>query len=186
VGCPSRGSYNRSGSMKITQKKILQMTRSVLRGQKQYGEHQLLHPAREWSIGLVSFGVLCALGVWWAGTVYLRYVDVSTLRGDAVVPETTTYRGAQVAQALEILDAHSKEYAVIISRYGTLPVGGSITTPVFEAEEPVIASTTDEVVEISATTSAQSFEAEEEVVAPTPVEVPEARESVVEVPTLAD
>lgn len=129
------------------------MTQSVLRGEKHYGEHLLLHPAREWVIGLLCFIVLCIGGGWWAATVYLRYVDVSTMLGEGAVPEMTTYRGVQVAQALEKLEDRAVKYEAILLQYGDKTIvpapvqsqGGATSTNSM-LENPIATTTVEAVV----------------------------------------
>lgn len=170
--------------MKITQKKIFQMTQSVLRGEKHYGEHLLLHPTREWAIGLLCFMVLCLGGAWWAATVYLRYIDVSALLGEGIVPEMTTYRSAQVSQALEILDERIATFETILGRYsGIVPEQSPDLAPPIGAGSGV-ASTTDGVSGPQATTT-KVLSPETEVIEPASLdEVTTDEEEAAGVPTL--
>ncbi|MBY0309747.1 hypothetical protein K2Q16_01210 [Patescibacteria group bacterium] len=157
--------------MKITQKKILQMTRSVLRGEKYYGEHLLLHPTREWSLGMLCFVVLCLGGSWWAATVYVRYVDVSTLFGEGTITEGTKYRSAQVTQALEVLDSRAVQYQQILGRYTTMPAPSESDD--LGDKSAATATTTENVSAPSVTTTADvpALDDEMEIVEPVVEEV---------------
>lgn len=116
-------------TMKLTTATISHMAQSVLRGHKHYGEHFLLHPAREWGIGILGFLFLCGGGAWWAALTYLAYQDTSQISAETPVNQVTTYRAEEVSAALRILDVREKRMETVTAglKNGAQPAATSTT-----------------------------------------------------------
>lgn len=111
--------------MKLTSDKITAMVKSVLRGGAAERTHDLIHPEREWFTGLLVF-LLVALGAgWWAASLYVRFVDPSSLMSGEVVTETATFRPAQIELALNSL----KDRAARYDRAESVLRGGGVPAP---------------------------------------------------------
>lgn len=62
---------------------------------------QLMHPAREWLIGLGLALSICVFGAAWSAYTYLYYERVTFDAPETVRPDTSVYREAVVAAALD-------------------------------------------------------------------------------------
>lgn len=122
------------------------MARSVVRGGKHYGEHNMIHPVRDWLCGFVFFLAVCMVGAWWAATLYLKYEQVSVFEDASETAEDTNYRAGVVEAALAIVTARRVEYDTILARIEGV---NAVTEPVL----PGIATSTPEVVATSTPTT---------------------------------
>lgn len=85
------------------------MSEHVFRKSQGYPDRRLMHPQREWGIGLLFFGFLVILGSILAGNIFVMYRDVGTTEGNAgeSVPQ---YRTTIVQDALELYRTRNEKY----------------------------------------------------------------------------
>lgn len=89
-------------------------------------DRRIMHPEREWYLGVTVGCLVVVAGSWWALITYLNYSDLAP-EENVVVEPTVRYRANQVAQALTIIDERAETFASLT------PAGA---TPVPEADEP--------------------------------------------------
>lgn len=160
--------------MKLTNSTLSRMVKSVVRGEKQYGEHQMLHPTREWFSGVAFFLLVCLGGAWWAATVYLKYDDSSVYQDIGSSGEELVYREAKVEEALELLTERKAAYAAVESRLrGAAPVPSpdpEISTSTDSVDDAVLSDNSEEDVETPISDEVEATDGEDGAVSDAPVE----------------
>ncbi len=155
--------------MKLTNEKIAMMVSSVLRGSKAHRAHSLIHPEREWFVGVLCFVIMVAGACWWAVSLYVRFIDPTERASEEVVPESIVFRPAQVEVALDTLEARRGRYqaAEMVLRSdarateGVVDAGGveeAVATTSLEATVAPILPETEAAASATATDSSMSSE----------------------------
>jgi len=90
---------------------IGQITKTITRKQRGLEDPVLIHPARDWAIGMVGTLVLILGAVLFSVIEYRAYTDVSL--SDEVVQTMVPYRAAQVEQAITKYQARAAAHAAI-------------------------------------------------------------------------
>lgn len=95
---------------------VKKIIHSVVRQKNGLRDHLIMHPLREWFLGLGFALVMLGLGIAFVVSLYLQYNDVAPQA--AVVADATQviYRKSQVLDALEIIDDRRKTYDEIHAR----------------------------------------------------------------------
>jgi len=93
----------------IDKKNILKMTKAVFRKSQGYPDRKLMHPQREWGIGLIIFIGVVIVGSVFAGNVFVEYqhIDVSTSESNESIP---SYKKSVVQDALETYRSQTDTY----------------------------------------------------------------------------
>lgn len=135
--------------MKMNKQYIVQMVKHLKRSGGSVRNSQIMHPMREWVIGLVVAAVLLGATAVWGTALYMSHRDVLL---DEVEVETanTPYRERQVEDALAIFSEREQVFNSLIT---------------LSASEP---APVDTVVESVATSSATTTENAAPVVTSTP------------------
>lgn len=99
----------------IDKNSILKMTKQVLRRGQGYPDRRMMHPRREWAIGLILFTILVLSGAFISSQEYLKYSNLDTLR-----PQTQThivaYNELGVSNALETFRDRKRIYGVLTNK----------------------------------------------------------------------
>lgn len=135
--------------MKLTNSTFARMTKSVLRGGKAYGEHHLMHPSREWYIGVGFFIAIVVVGGLWAVTTYTKYQKVS-LYEHSTEAQTEVFKEKLVMAALAEIESRASAYSRIEARLLNTYVPG----------EEVLLPESSEVATTSATTTQEAISSE--------------------------
>jgi hypothetical protein len=96
--------------------------------QGSYGEHDLIHPALVWALGLMAALVLMVAGGAWALMTYRYYQNPSQFE-DASSEITTIYRAPLVAESLRRLESRNQVF-VDLQRSRTTPIPPAGELPV--------------------------------------------------------
>lgn len=93
----------------IDKKVIIQMAEHVFRKSQDYPDRRLMHPNREWGIGLVFFICIVLTGSVLSGNVFVKYRNVGNIKGSSgeSIPQ---YREVIVKDALEAYRIQSAAY----------------------------------------------------------------------------
>lgn len=93
----------------INSKHILKMAKAAFRHDQGYPERKLIHPQREWFIGLAIFAVLLIGGSIAAGLLFLHYqnIDATVTVSEERVP---TYQAGTVADVLALYSAREVRF----------------------------------------------------------------------------
>lgn len=81
-----------------------QIAKKLIRADQGLKDPQLMHPAREWSIGIVVGVIMFLLSAGWSAQIYVGHRDTSATEVAEVKEETVTYRASLVEAALAGFD----------------------------------------------------------------------------------
>ncbi len=115
----------------ISKKDITKLAKKIMRRQRGLRDHQIIHPQREWVVGLV-LAILVVAGIAvWSSTTYLAITDrsVDTTIGDANTQ--TVYRTEVIDAALTQFRERAENYEQLLENRVTVPV-------VIESLEPEV------------------------------------------------
>lgn len=83
----------------IENKLVQKMVRHVLNPKrKQLIDNSIMHPEREWFLGITIGILICALGAWWSVTSYITYSNVSVQDKESEAP--VVYRASMVKEVV--------------------------------------------------------------------------------------
>jgi len=127
----------------INKKEILKIAKGILRKQKGIRDHQIIHPAREWWIGvLLSLVVFSGIATWSIAT-YSEYSNTSVVASTQATETGVVYRESLIEAALEQFSERQDNYEqLLLNRVRNIPV---VVEEVIEFEIES-ATTTDDVV----------------------------------------
>jgi hypothetical protein len=117
-------------------KQIENIIKSINRQRRGLRDPQIMHPEREWLIGMVLALSIFVLTATWSMTVYLKNRNASTQIEAEQQSESVVYRETMVAEALARLEKRTAELNTLLEQ------GGSGVVEVRE-EEVVAPSTTE-------------------------------------------
>ncbi len=132
----------------INKNLFTQMARKVFRHERGLRDPHIMHPEREWLIGLSVMVLIFTASAGWSAQVYLKNKNVSadqttTSEGEAV------YREPQVKEALRIASEREDELRELLGVAPTAP----------SSEEDLAATTTATTTEEVAETDTEEAEA---------------------------
>lgn len=83
---------------------------------KEFIDNNLMHPEREWSIGLMFGMVLVLAGGLWSVNSYLLYNEVSIENADSSTPDLFVYRASVVGEVLNNFSERKKIYDSLLPK----------------------------------------------------------------------
>lgn len=127
----------------LDKNQILKMSRHVFLRSSGVPDKRLLHPRREWGIGLCLFAVLLLTGSALTAQTFTQFRDLSTIAGEAslTIPR---YNEHQVQTVLELYAVRSQAYQALISdtSFATQYATSSVVDETNEAGDSTATSTT--------------------------------------------
>lgn len=123
----------------IDKKNILAMSRAVFRKGQGYPDRRLIHPNREWVLGLILFTIVVLGGSIAVTNVFSKYGN-SNIQNGEVTNKVPVYHAGAVKEALEIYSARSLEYTRLKANKVVVPVAEEST------EEVLMVATSTEAV----------------------------------------
>lgn len=105
----------------INTKDILKMAKATLRHDQGYPERRLIHPHREWLIGMSMFIVLLFSGSTAAGLLFLHYQN---LGADSVPSEQRipNYQSATVTDVLSVYASRADTFKILQTTNSVVPL----------------------------------------------------------------
>ncbi|MCB9810659.1 MAG: hypothetical protein H6779_02415 [Candidatus Nomurabacteria bacterium] len=107
----------------IEKKEILKMVDHVIHPhKKEFSDNQIMHPEREWLIGLVISTLVVISGVWWSVSTYMQYSNVSVEDTDGSGGAPINYKSEFVEAAINNFNQRQEIYDTVrldmINKYG--------------------------------------------------------------------
>lgn len=138
--------------MKIRNQHIAKLVSNLKRSPGSLRSPQIMHPQREWVIGVVVGAVILLTLTSWSAATYIAYRSPALDVPEDGSFEPTAYRGEQVNQALEELSARTARHEALLAEAAPAeaPTQSATTT-----EQAATASST-EATGPSATSSSSS------------------------------
>lgn len=126
----------------ITKKDIVTMAQHVLKRSKGIPDKRLLHPGREWLVGLLAFSLVVIVGSVWAAKSFMFYWHADSATGGQKqnVPK---YQQDWIETVLGEYDQKTADYEAIVEDVVSAPV----VVPTVTNDTASTAVVTEEIVE---------------------------------------
>ncbi len=111
----------------IDKKSIIKMAEHVFRKSQGYPDRRLMHPKREWGIGIGIFLVLVSAGAIGAFSVFTSYRDFSQVTA-SVEQSIPTYREVIVQDALEVYRQKEQKFTTLRQTNASSIVDNSVAS----------------------------------------------------------
>jgi hypothetical protein len=127
----------------INKKQIAEMAKNVFKHERGLRDPRIMHPDREWLLGLGAALVVFVVGAVWSGNTFLKNRHVSALTAQSDGVTETVYRESQVKEVLKTLDERERRLQELLGvAPEPLPVEA---VGAYESVTEVATSTTEEV-----------------------------------------
>jgi hypothetical protein len=110
---------------KLTVKSI---AKRILGSSSELQSPKLMHPVREWFVGLAVATTIMLVGGVWSAQTYLQYQDVSLANEDSSETPAVVYRASLVEAALAEFAARNAEYEALLREAGANPTTSPVST----------------------------------------------------------
>lgn len=119
----------------INKDKFTKLTKQITRSNSGAHNLQIMHPTRDWTIGLVVGLVIFIVSVTWSSQTYLKYRVVSVGEHNTEQTEIVVYRESLVKDTLAEFAAREEQYRSL-----TETASAANVTPVFAEAVPAAAT----------------------------------------------
>jgi hypothetical protein len=124
-----------------------ELIKKLDRQKKGLSDPRIMHPEREWAIGLGAMVVVFLLSAYWSSQMYLKNRDVTSVELSS--DETVTYREAIVRDVLQRFQGRKNTYSQLtgdtrttqetpIEVATTTPQAVEVTTPSFSTSSSTV------------------------------------------------
>jgi hypothetical protein len=157
------------------------LTKHLLRSQRGAREKKLVHPRREWSIGVLIALLIMAASASWSALTYVQYQEVELNQSSASESEVVVYRESLVEAALAIYDERETRLEQLLSGVRSEPVVDEVTetatttssVPVLDTDDSDFSTTTEPQVSDDSDETVQTATPDESAATSTPQPIPE-------------
>lgn len=126
----------------MNRKTFSKITKRIMRSQKGIRDPKLVHPRREWVIGILAASFVLIGAAAWSATTYLNYQDIELTMGQGTEAEVVVYRESLVNASLEVFTERQRELDRLMNGLGP----ASIETGEAVSDEDIPAATSSETV----------------------------------------
>ncbi len=126
----------------IQKKDIIKMAKQVFRKTQGYPDRRIMHPYREWGIGILVFALLVVAGGVVAGKVFVSYLDIDATDVQDAGTGIPRYREALVQDAIEMYQQKNDAYQAI--EQTITPVENNSESDAVETDTEDVADTSEE------------------------------------------
>ena len=128
----------------INKKDITEIAKKMMRKHQGLRDPQIIHPRRDWIIGVFLSLAAFAGIAWWSGMSYLNYSNISVIESVELADTSVVYKEGQVNAALELFKEQTDNYNQLLqNRVRYVPT---------IVEEEVVATTTENATSSATTT----------------------------------
>ncbi len=152
----------------ISKRDISKIAKKILKRQKGVRDHQIIHPQREWTLGLLGGLILLIAGGAWSVVTYQEVTERDVENTQTEEIKQTIYRDDIVNTALRDLEERHQRYLNMIEEY-------QVDEPVY-FEEEIEDSEEVEIVEEEVEPPDEELDIEEPPEPVTPEDTPEEME----------
>ena len=126
----------------INKKQIAEMAQKILKQSRGLRDHKMMHPEREWLIGVgIALGIFTVAAY---GSIYTYWKDkhmTSSIEA-AASEDSVTYRASIVKEALERFEKRNKEREELMSSFSGEQEAAETVIETSSTSVPVASSTT--------------------------------------------
>lgn len=105
----------------INKNEFTKIANNIIKSHKKIKSPELVHPKREWAIGLLVSVLIFAGTAWWSIQTYRSYQNTA-VNFNVQEEEVVVYRKSLVESALEVFSTRAEEYGNLTSSPKTEPV----------------------------------------------------------------
>lgn len=127
----------------IDKKEFKKMAKKILKSDRGVQNPKLMHPAREWGIGVILGFLILAASAAWSASTYISYRSSSNISSSDVDSEVVVYRALQVETALKTFAERSVRYEELVG--GTSEVNPSQEEVEFPLVDEITASSSEDI-----------------------------------------
>ena len=127
----------------IQKNNIKELIQKITRRQKGLRDQRIMHPEREWFIGLFIMLLIFILSTFWSAHTYLKNKNIAVEKAEIEAP--ITYRDSIVKSVISTFDKREKELQLLYSSKPPQVIKEetvATTTPKTEVTPPVSPATT--------------------------------------------
>jgi hypothetical protein len=95
----------------MSKKELTKIAKRIVKADRGLRSPQLIHPNREWGIGILSAVIIFVACAVWSASVFLEYRDISVSSGEENTAISTVYREAMVERVLGDFKERADEHA---------------------------------------------------------------------------
>lgn len=153
-----------------------------MRSQRGAREKKLVHPRREWSIGVLIALLIIAGSATWSALTYVQYQEVELNQSSASESEVVVYRESLVEAALAVYDEREAKLEQLLSGVRSEPVvdevpetattSATTSVPVPETDDEDLSTTTEPQVSEDSDETVQTTTPDESAATSTPQPAP--------------
>ena len=111
----------------IDKDSILKMAKDVFRKGQGYPDKRLMHPQREWTIGLGIFALIIGVGSFVSFNIYVKYNTIDTQERE-MTTRVTSYNEVAAQNALAVFRERQRVFNALTNRDVVIEVVSSGTT----------------------------------------------------------
>jgi hypothetical protein len=124
----------------LNKKQMTDMVRKILKHSQGLRDHKIMHPEREWLIGL-SFALLIFIAsAYGSAFTYWKNKNITASTDMITSEEVTVYRESVVKEALAKFDIRNKEREALTSDFSEAPA--AVSLPIVATSSVADSSTT--------------------------------------------
>ena len=98
----------------MNKKELTAFAKNIIRSQKGLQNPQLMHPRREWIIGILVATFIFGASIAWSSVKYFEYKSSDTLTSTEPASPVAVYRQNLVQEALEVLVKKEQQLSVLL------------------------------------------------------------------------
>lgn len=99
----------------VNKAEIKAMAKNILRHNRGIKKRQIMHPPREWTLGLVFCLLIFISFSIWSTQTYLKYKEISVDTTQVSSEEVVVYRGAMVSDALNLFRQKEQKFNQLLN-----------------------------------------------------------------------
>lgn len=90
------------------------IAKKILKHRQQVRDHQIIHPKRDWAIGLLFSIILLGAFGWWNVSTYMTYSNTAVTGSVTLDNQVVVYREGQVMEALDRFAAKEQRFNELV------------------------------------------------------------------------
>ncbi len=110
----------------MNKNEFTKMAKRILRSSEGLHSPQLMHPSRDWIIGLLVAIVFFAAAAVWSSMTYLEYQEIAISNEDVTEVDIVVYRESLVEASLKEFDERARTYEFLLA--------GAVSQTTFDRE----------------------------------------------------
>ncbi len=103
----------------VNKQQIRKMAKKITGSKSGFKSPVIMHPSRDWGIGLFIAVIILLVCVMWSAEIYIKYRDISVSETNFDKSKIVVYRESQVNSALNLLKERQVKHEELMSEMRT-------------------------------------------------------------------